>query len=923
MSVIHLTANSRLSQTLKQSYFAEHSAAVVETPLIMTFSQWWEQWEQACLLRGEIICAAESKKVLTAFEAQLIWESILESESQKRLDENGQPLDLLNLSSTAKQLYQAWSYWMEWLTAEQQQQTADQHFDADEIELFKTCLQRYQAELDSNQWQDEILHQQQRLQWLADGIGQQSLPGRFELHGFDEITPLMQRWQSAVEQFGCQVVQQQIDQSTPADNLQLYQALDQKDEVQQVAAWCVQQWLQRQSQQAAHRIKIGVVAPNLNEYKAPLTHALNEQLALQQQQHLPLQSSASETLFNFSLGVSLMEVPLVQSALLTLKIFCQPKRSCSYQDWSRWLISPYSAGDALQRQQADAKLRRQQWVSFQWPTLLQAQAGKTLPKSLQTSMNNWLTELDKLDTDKMSIRSFVNLVDLCLTKLGWCSSRVLNSDEYQQKEALQNTVERFACLTETQGEQRFSYWLKVLQRFISEAVHQPQSKGLQPIQIMGVLEAGGQQFDALWVMGLTDEAWPRVPNPNPFLPMPLQRTYQMPRCDAQKELRYAQQVTQRLFYCAQQQVWSYPRQLGEAELLMSPLLESELFSQAGAYPRQPYQSLAQASFEQRSELQWVLDNRGPEIPIDAEKPLKAPGGTGILQAQSQCPLMAFIDYRLGARNGLQAVEDGLQMTNQGTLIHEILEHFWIETKTQANLLSLSDDEVGLRLQQHIEHSFAALQQAFDQHYLELEQSRIFDLLCKWIELEKQRPSFAVVGTEQETQITLAGIEFKVIVDRIDLVEGQRVILDYKTGRASAENLLKTPIKAPQLAVYLFTSDDEISALGYGLLHSDDGVKLSALAEDETVFDSKARSIQVFAKLAAKEDGEFFEVAWHDFLDGLRQEVLELAASIQQGVADMRFDKPADIAYAAGRLALRLPEVERQLSEAALLQEAEL
>ncbi|MBN2864545.1 MAG: PD-(D/E)XK nuclease family protein [Thiotrichales bacterium] len=926
MSVIHLTANSRLSQTLKQSLFAQQMNTVAETPQIMTLQQWWQQWEQACLLCGEFDLNAQPKKVLSAFEAQLIWETILEAESQKRLDENGQPLDLLNLSSTAKQLYQAWTYWMGWLNDEQRAAMADQHLDAEEVALFKIALQRYQAELDKHHWQDAVLHQEQSLQWLAEGKGRSRLPSRFELHGFDEITPFIKRWQACLESFGCEVVEHETVALQQPETLAVYKALDQQDEVQQVALWAVKQWLERQQTQAPHTIKIGVIAPNLSDYKAPLTRALNEQLALLQQQHLPLHNSATESLFNVSLGVSLTEVPLVQNALLTLKLFCQPKRSCSYNDWSNWLISPYTQGDWVTRQKADSKLRAKQWTNFKWPTLLASDISDSLPDKLKKILMDWQPIIETRSANKLSVSAFVGLVADCLKTLGWCSSRTLSSDEHQQQQAWFKTLEQFAGLTETQGKQTFAHWLTVLQRFVSEAVHQSQSKGLQPIQVMGMLEAGGQQFDALWVMGLSDEAWPRVPNPNPFLPMLLQRTHKMPRCDAQKELLYAQQVTERLSASAAQQVWSYASQQGEAEMLISPLLETERFKNALIYQRQPYQTLAQASFQKRRELEWVLDNRGPEIPIDNQNPVKAPGGTGILQAQSQCPLMAFIDYRLGARNNLKTVEDGLQQTNQGTLIHKVLEHFWLEFKTQSKLFTLSDDELHEALKKHISEQFAGLESAFEAHYLSLEQARIFELLCQWMELEKKRPAFSVSGTEQEQMIVLAGIEFKVVVDRIDLVEGKKVILDYKTGKASVNNLLKTPIKAPQLAVYLFTSEDEVGGLGYGLLHSDDGVKISAIAEDESVFDAKYGdklfSISAFSKLSEKEGGDFYEVEWRDFLGSLCQEVLDLAASIQQGVADMTFDKPIDIAYAAGHLALRLPEVNRQLAEAGLVQEEE-
>ncbi|WP_373020935.1 PD-(D/E)XK nuclease family protein [Thiomicrorhabdus sp.] len=910
MSVIHLTANSRLTQTLKQQALARQTQTVIVTPQVMTMGQWWLQWEQACLLRGELAQGDLSGKILSAFEAQLVWEQVLEQEIEQRTDEQGQPLTLLNPSSTAKQLHQAWSLWMEWLTDEQRDEVLDLHFHSEEVELFKSGVQRYQAILAEHGWQDEVLHQQKRLQWLADGKGR--LPQTFRLHGFDEITPLMKRWQSIVEQRGSQVTVQADTEMEAVPQVSLYTARDPLDEVQQVASWCVQQWLDLQQTKPVHSVKIGVIAPNLADYKAALSSALDEQLALAKQQWLHLQSTKTHTLYNLSLGVSLREVPLVKNALQSLKLFLQPKRTCAYSEWSEWLISPYTAENALQRQQSDAGLRRLQWTSFKWPTLLAAEAGDKLPKGLKKRLQQWQKQIESQSGGSLTVVEFVDLAEACLQTLGWASYRELNSDEYQQKQAFGDVLGRFRSLTATQGKQTLSEWLSVLNRYVGETLHQSQSRGLQPIQIMGMLEAGGQQFDALWIMGLTDEAWPRMPNPNPFLPVPLQRTYKLPRCDAQRELEYARQVTQRLYAAAPVQVWSYAKYLGEAELLSSPLLESKLFEQASSYARADYQTLASVNFTQRSDLVWELDNRGPEIPAGSH----APGGTGILQAQSKCPLMAFMDFRLGARNNLQEVEDGLQSTNQGTLIHEVLEHFWQETKTQANLFTLSDEEIQQRLTDLIESSFAELKNAFDEHYLALEQARILELLLQWMEVEKQRPSFAVEETERETLIQLAGIEFKVIIDRIDQVNGEKVILDYKTGKASVGDLLKSPIKAPQLAVYLHTMDEAVAGIGYALLHSDDGVSLNALAAEDEVL-SGGRSVKVFAKMAEKEGSDFYEVQWPDFLDSLRQEVLDLAHLIQQGVADMRFDKPVDVAYAASLLALRLPEVEMQLAQAGI------
>jgi hypothetical protein len=47
-----------------------------------------------------------------------------------------------------------------------------------------------------------------------------------------------------------------------------------------------------------------------------------------------------------------------------------------------------------------------------------------------------------------------------------------------------------------------------------------------------VLESAGIEFDHLWVMGLTDEAWPIHPRPNPFLPLEAQRQARVPEASS-------------------------------------------------------------------------------------------------------------------------------------------------------------------------------------------------------------------------------------------------------------------------------------------------------------------------------------------------------------------------------------------------------
>ncbi|MEK7861728.1 MAG: hypothetical protein AAB295_00485, partial [Chloroflexota bacterium] len=66
-----------------------------------------------------------------------------------------------------------------------------------------------------------------------------------------------------------------------------------------------------------------------------------------------------------------------------------------------------------------------------------------------------------------------------------------------------------------------------LARRAAETPFQPK-RDPAPVQVMGLLEAVGLDFDHLWIAGLHDEIWPASPRPNPFLPALLQRRMRVP-----------------------------------------------------------------------------------------------------------------------------------------------------------------------------------------------------------------------------------------------------------------------------------------------------------------------------------------------------------------------------------------------------------
>ena len=118
---------------------------------------------------------------------------------------------------------------------------------------------------------------------------------------------------------------------------------------------------------------------------------------------------------------------------------------------------------------------------------------------------------------------------------------------------------------------RFDTAVAAVRRLAAERLFQPETPPV-PIQVMGVLESTGLEFDHLLVLGLHAEAWPRPARPNPLLPVELQRRAGAPGSGPEWELGFAQRMTAAWRRAAPQVVFCFPAAEGDRTLAPSPLL---------------------------------------------------------------------------------------------------------------------------------------------------------------------------------------------------------------------------------------------------------------------------------------------------------------------------------------------------------------
>ncbi|HEX7438810.1 MAG TPA: hypothetical protein VF319_01835, partial [Caldimonas sp.] len=467
-------------------------------------------------------------------------------------------------------------------------------------------------------------------------------PKLLVLYGFDIMTPQQRALFDALRAAGTEVFVS-AQQRREASVLRLA-CVDARDEIGRAAAWA------RARLEADPRSSIGIVVPDLAKQRQALLRAFRTVMApasiLPGAKEAPLP-------FNVSLGAALTSYPLVQAACLILEL---AGREIEFGRASLLLRSPFIAAgesEAAGRARLDLELRRRAEPSITLDRLLAtidtiaaAGAGAYAPELAQRVRR--LAQFRKSDLFAARAPSaWAKAITEALKLMGFPDKgRSLDSAEYQTLKKWHEVVAGFALLDRVHAKMGYGEALVRIKRLAAETLFQPEAPQA-PVQILGVLESAGIAFDHLWVMGLTDDAWPIHPRPNPFLPLDAQRQAQVPEASIEATLALDAAITRGWLGAAREVVLSHPQAEGETKLLPSPLLRDLPQGELALPVYARHRDLIHAA----ASIESMEDAVGPPLAAGAP-PLTAgaalSGGTAVITDQSACPFRAFALHRLDA-----------------------------------------------------------------------------------------------------------------------------------------------------------------------------------------------------------------------------------------------------------------------------------
>lgn len=703
--------------------------------------------------------------------------------------------------------------------------------------LFARALSAYRKSLTERDWLDPAdlplaLAEQVR-------VGQVPAPAALRLLGFRELSPALRVLIEACRQRGTKV--EECPLPTASAPAALHRLPDPRLELRAAARWA------KERVEGDPEARVAVVVSDLHARRREVLSLFDEVFA-------PDRQPGGPRPYGVSLGTALADAFPERDALA----------------WLRWLLSE----NGLPPAQARACLLSPAW---------------TPPEGLAPAMGEWRRReglpprvrpehvgLTSLEDEAASLRSlrldparWVERFRSLLERIGFPGPSPLDSAAYQALDRFEEMLHRFATLRAVLGEIGAGEALARFEGLCRRRLFQPQGP-ISRLQVLGPLEAVGLCFDHALVVGLNEGRFPPPREPDPFLPLALQRKHRMPGTDPDLDAAHDRRWFEALLGMASRVELSFAEQEEDRPLLPSWLING-LEASPGAAKRAAPSWLH--IFEARSCTE-VEDQ--PRRPLAAGTVLA--GGAQRFREHLQCPFRGFALGELGAGRPAdpKPPPDAKEM---GLIVHAILARLAREGRLAeaeaARWEAVAEEEVT--------GCFAGRARSLDEQQRAVVAREIARRIARLVAAERQRsPGWRIRAVEGQLleegflppfELELAGLQLKLRCDRIDAVpDGALAVIDYKTGEAQGPGQGET-LGDPQLALYALL-DERIQAVVHARLDGrDEGPVFSGIAAargwfpNDRIGPPKDASESWFSELRAR---------W-------RQELEEVAKAIREGL----------------------------------------
>lgn len=321
---------------------------------------------------------------------------------------------------------------------------------------------------------------------------------------------------------------------------------------------------------------------------------------------------------------------------------------------------------------------------------------------------------------------------------------------------------------------------------------------LEGMQIMGVLETRGLDFDNLIICSFNEGVYPQKNNANSFIPYHLRKGFQLPTFEHQDAVAS----------------YNFYRLIHHAKNIIMLTDSRTDAGSSGEVSRFFYQLHYYHGIDihQKTPVYDMALNRENEITIKKDfeilnklEQFKKGTNQGFrtlsassLNSYISCPLQFYFNY-IENISEEEEIAETIEYDMFGNLFHAVMDDLYNSFTGKLINKEIIEEIIKhpLKIDQSIVQAFNKLyfkSESTSKHELEGNNLLIAKILRKYIikvlEIDIDYTPFTLIRTEEKKYATLptrfGEIQFKGIIDRVDEKEGKIRIIDYKTGGGSLD-----------------------------------------------------------------------------------------------------------------------------------------
>ncbi|MFK8053531.1 MAG: PD-(D/E)XK nuclease family protein [Woeseiaceae bacterium] len=830
-----VTSNQRLSRKIQQALSERMLATGIKawaSPEIIPWNAWMNRTFRAGCVSAEDDRLA-STQLLGKAQSDALWRDIVE----EKIRDKTRPF--YNIGSLAAEVGKAFSLLQRWQLTDEYLFSA---VDDEDSRFLADCIREYRRAQLSSHW---IIEDELAALLSATMTPNEFCPDRrVLLTGFTQLYPIQER---IVQLLGDKAEIFDADYGAVASDIQVRSWPSDDDCLRAAGRWARQQRNERPTG------RIAIVVPGMGSDVEAVRRLVLDGYCPGYQYLLPDQKAHLGVAV--SLGQPISEFPAAGVLITFLRFTASGAR---FDALSRLLRTPLFRNDshAVEIELALRRIPDRLWT----PKLLigwMNYEDKVVP--------SWLAAADELQRSGVAQKSasaWAEAIQDALARAGWLAGLAIDSELFQLRDAIFKTLNTLSEFDYLSRQWTLGAAVDSLSRIMDRQLFQVEDL-LDDVLVLGPLEAIGLQFDGVWIVGLDNQSWPPTPQPSNLIPRALQRRHGMPDSSPAQVLDFWQGQFSRLLKSADLVVLSYANSRDEAELGPAPMLRA-VVTEIESFPTEQHSLLATLAMMEATPQQAAL----PTLPSRS----RSIGGHGVLSEQLVDPFGAVIRYRWQC-TPLDEPVIGINAAMRGKLLHAALETLYGNIADSAELSTWTPEGLQGYVVEAVAATFRSAYPSADNLLVELlrvEERRAVELVQRVLAQDLQRPAFSVAALEKQCELRLGELTIRLRLDRVDEVDGQSVIIDYKTGRLGAMSAFdQLPSRQMQLVAYALALDS--TAIGGVVLVSVNFDKVSAL----TWLDSDNAKWDEHAKIKKVDDYPVALAAWselahqlaHDFCRG--------------------------------------------------------